>query len=121
MAKKKRQAKKSFAKNPAVKKLTGEFKGFVDEYKDKLILLLVSFFETRARDMITWVKDIGHLKRKFKAAMFFISLAIVGIFLIFFGIADYVAYQWPVLANGSGKILIGIIIIVIGYIIKKIA
>lgn len=120
MAKKKSKAK-AFTKNPAVKKLTGEFKGFIDEYKDKLILLLVSFFETRAKDMFTWVKDIGHFKRKFKAMLMLVSLSIVGIFLIFFGLADYISYQWPVFANGLGKILLGIVIIIVGYIIKKIA
>jgi len=114
MAKKKK-------KNSASKKLKGELKSFLDEYKDKLLLLAISFFETKARYVIDWLKDIGHLKRKFRALVVFFGLFIAGILLVVFGIADYVAYQFPALANGWDKVIVGLVAIIIGYIVKKTA
>ena len=108
-------------KSSAAKKIKSELKGFIDEYKDKLLLLAVSFFETKAKHVVDWIKDISHLKRKLRAMAVFFSLFVVGLFLIVFGIADYVTYRFPILAYGWGKILVGIIIIVIGYIIKKLS
>ena len=108
-------------KSTAAKKLKGEVKGFIDEYKDKLLLLAVSFFESKAKYVVDFLKDIGHLKRKIRALVLCFGLVIAGIFLIVFGAADYVAYRWDILAHGWSKVIVGVAATVIGYLIKKLS
>jgi|GEM_PF-4490781 len=106
-------------KSQAAQKVTGELKKLVDEYKDKLFLLAAGFFENKAKEIVGWLKDIGHLKRKIRTLILCLGLIMAGLFLVVFGIADYVIYRFPVLANGWGKILIGVIAVLVGYLIKK--
>jgi hypothetical protein len=108
-------------KSSAAKKLKGEVKKFIDEYKDKLLLLAVGFFESKAKYIVDWVKDLGHLKRKIRALVICFGLMIAGLLLVVFGVADYVVYKFPALANGLGYVLVGVIAIVVGYLIKKLS
>jgi len=108
-------------KSAATKKIKSEIKSFIDEYKDKLLLLAVSFFESKAQYLIGWMKDLGHLKRKLRALILCFGLVMIGLLLVVFGIADYVIYRFPVLENGWGKIVVGVLAILVGYLIKKLS
>lgn len=108
-------------KESAARKLSGELKKFMEEYKDKLLLLAVSFLESKAKNVIEWVKDISHLKRKIRMIVVCFGLVMAGLFLVVFGIADYVAAMFPQLQNGVGKIIVGFIIIILAYLIKKLS
>lgn len=102
-------------------KISSGLKKLVDDYKDKLLLLAVSFFETKAKNVMEWLKDIGHLKKKLRAIVLCAALMVVGLFVVVLGIADYVSAVFPQLAPGVGNILVGVIIILVAYLIKKLS
>ena len=108
-------------KSAAAKKLKSDVKSFIDEYKDKLLLLAVSFFESKAQNVVGWIKDLGHIKRKIRSLVICFGLVMVGLLLVVFGIADYAIYRFPVLENGWGKIIVGVLAVLVGYLIKKLS
>lgn len=108
-------------KKTAAKQLKGEVKKFIDEYKDKLLLLAVGFFESRAKNIIDWVKDLGHLKKKLRALILCFGLVMAGLLLVVFGVADFIVSKFPALADGVGYVIVGLVVIVLGYLVKKLA
>ena len=77
-------------KKPSIK--TG-VKKLVDEYKDKVLLVLASFLEREAMQVVEWVKDITRIKKKVRMLVMLVGLIFAGMVLVTFGIAKFVTHR----------------------------
>lgn len=101
------------------KSVKGSFKALVEKYKDTVLLVLASFLEKEAGHLMTWVKDLAKVRRRARLLVIAIGLVFAGIFLVALGITKCLVFKFPGLSNGTGEILIGIIVIVGAYLIKR--
>jgi hypothetical protein len=81
--------------------------------------ILNSIFKKIEKKFIVTGKE--YVQNEIKKKIFRIGeisiLLIIGILLIAFGIADYIEYKFPIVQNGIGTILFGLILLLIGYMI----
>ncbi len=103
------------------KTLKAGLKKIIDEYKDKVLLVMASFLEKEATQLVEWFKDITKIKRRVRMLVIITGLVFAGLFLVTLGIAKYVVYKIPALANGWGEILVGIIVVIVAYLIKQLS
>ncbi|MFC1801009.1 hypothetical protein ACFLZB_00910 [Nanoarchaeota archaeon] len=111
MAKKK---KKATAVKSGLKKL-------VEEYKDKVLLVMATFLEKEAMSVVEWVKDIAKIKKRVRTLVVLVGLIFAGLFLVAMGITKFVVFKFPVLENGWGEVVVGVLIVLVAYFIKKLS
>lgn len=105
----------------AKKKDAKGIKKLIDEYKDKILLALASFLEREALQLVEWVKDISKIKQKIRMLVVIVGLVFSGLFLVTLGISKYVVSRVPALANGWGEIVVGVVVVLVAYLIKKLS
>jgi formate hydrogenlyase subunit 3/multisubunit Na+/H+ antiporter MnhD subunit len=96
-------------------------KKLVEEYKDKVLLVLATFLEKEAMTVVEWVKDIAKIKKRVRTLVMVIGLIFAGLFLVALGISKFVVFKIPVLQNGWGEIVVGVVIVLVAYFIKKLS
>ena len=112
MAKKKKSSKKKFT-------IPKEVKGLLNKYKDTLIMHMLSLLEAKGKNILEALKNIGHIRQKIRKYFISLELMFFGVLFILFGIAMYLPKIWPNLVFGANYMLLGLVLLIIGWIYKK--
>ena len=94
-----------------------EFKNLLKEFAEKSVKVLVTSIEKI--NILALIKNLSNIKEKARKYISALILTVAGTVALALGIAAYLAYLVPALANGLSQMIVGAVLIIIASIICR--